>query len=84
MATTLSCTFHEFKMAGKELLDAADTLDMDQLENGFKAFSLMYLGIVFDVGPMGKSDEFQAPIVLKIVTSTLMEKRPDWLLDREF
>lgn len=42
---TLECTFEEFKRASKEFYDAVPTLNSDELDNAFKALSLMYLGM---------------------------------------
>lgn len=54
---TFSCTLEEFKQAVAEFCKAAPTCDRDSLENGKKAFTLMYLGLT-DEGPnliLGKS-----------------------------
>ena len=42
---TLECTFEEFKRASKEFFDAVPTLNYDELDNAFKALSLMYFGM---------------------------------------
>jgi hypothetical protein len=41
----LSCSWEEFKKMGKEFMDAAPTLNIDELDNAWKCFSLGYLNM---------------------------------------
>ena len=42
---TFDCTWEEFKRRAKEFHDAAPSLDIDMLDNAWKALSLSYLGM---------------------------------------
>lgn len=41
----LSCTFEELKRMSKEFVDAVPTLNLEELDNAWKCFSLGYLNM---------------------------------------
>lgn len=74
MSLTFECSFEEFKRAAREFHDAVPTLDRDGLENGFKALSLMYLGMREEMW------RHSAAIVLKIASGEYWER--SWQLEK--
>lgn len=67
----LTCTFQEFKQRGKELMDAAPSLDEDGLENAIKMFNLSYLNMEGT-----SNEEYQASIALRLTLNKVDELRP--------
>lgn len=73
----LTCTFQEFKQRGKELMDAAPTLDEDGLDNAIKMFNLSYLNV------QGTENElYQASIALRLTLGKVEELRPGAVYNR--
>ena len=70
---TLPCSWEEFKHRAKEFRDAAPTLDLDQLDNAFKALSLSYLGMHEEMW------QLSAATVLKMETRTYLEREDELL-----
>jgi len=68
---TLPCSWEEFKHRAKEFRDAAPTLDLDQLDNAFKALSLSYLGMHEEIW------QHSAAIVLKMEFRTFIEREAE-------
>lgn len=65
---TLECSWDEFKLCVKEFIDAAPTLNFDELDNAFKAVGLSYLGMREDM------QQHSASIALKIATETYVDQ----------
>lgn len=80
MSSGISCTFEEFKRAGKELLDGIAVSTNKQVANGVKMLAILYLNIQYS-GAFAKSDEFQAPIALRIILMEVLKRRPDYLIE---
>jgi hypothetical protein len=68
MSLTIQCKWDEFKRMGKEFLDLLPSANLDEVENGYKALGLAYIG-------MGgsKSELFQSEILFKILTKKKIE-----------
>lgn len=68
MSDAFACNWVEFKLRAKQFFDAAPTLDVDQLDNMFKALSLSYLNMEED---MWRSS---AASVMHMASKTLMHR----------
>lgn len=68
----LACTFNEFQLRGKQLIDAAPDLDDEGLDNAIKMFNLSYLNATYT----NDREEYQGPIILKLVLRKVEELRP--------
>lgn len=67
--STIQTDWEGLKRMSKEFFDALPLLDEAGLENGFKAFSLAYLGCRFPDDALGRSRELAAaPALMKIVS----------------
>lgn len=77
---TLECTYEEFKRASKQIMVEAPSLSIDQLNNAWKCFGLMFLGIIPDANRAiaNIQRDVAAPCVLKITMRELIKLRPDW------
>lgn len=60
---TIEVSFEQFKKMGKELLDALPTATPEEIEGGWKCFSLAYLGLK----DLTERQELEAPLVLSVV-----------------
>ena len=65
---TLECNWEEFKQRVKQFIVAAPTLNFDELDNGFKAIGLSYLGMQEDMW------QHSASIALKMATKTYVDR----------
>ena len=70
---TLPCSWEEFKRRAKEFHEAAPTLNLEQLDNAFKALSLSYLGMHEEMW------QLSAATVLKMETRTYLEREDELL-----
>lgn len=67
--STIQTDWEGLKRMSKEFFDALPSLDEAGLENGFKAFSLAYLGCRFPDDALGRSRELAAaPALMRIVS----------------
>jgi hypothetical protein len=71
--STFECSWQEFKQRAQEFHLAAPTLELDQLENAFKALSLSYLGMTEEMW------RNSAAIVLKMEAKTFMQREAELL-----
>lgn len=67
--STIQTDWEGLKRMSKEFFDALPSLDEIGLENGFKAFSLAYLGCEFPDNALGRANELAgAPALMNIVS----------------
>lgn len=67
--STIQTDWEGLKQLSKEFFDAMPNLDVDGLENGFKAFSLAYLGCRFEDNALGRAHELAgAPALMSLVS----------------
>jgi hypothetical protein len=67
----LSCTFEEFKQRSKEFIEAAPSLNLEELDNAWKCLGLSYLNMS---EPMWLNS---AAIVLNMCSRVFLEREAE-------
>lgn len=69
MDDSIKTDWDGLKQMAKEFFDALPSLNIDELENGFKAFGLAYLGCQFPDDELGRINRLGgAPALMRIVS----------------
>jgi hypothetical protein len=74
----LAVDFLGLKRMSKEFLDALPTLDLEALDNGFKAFKLGYLKL-----EGSRNDRHQAAILFTLISGKFLEREAQLLAAAE-
>lgn len=75
-APTICIDFEGLKRMSREFHDALPTLNRDELENGFKAFGLAYIGCEFPDDIRGRANrDAGAPALFRIVQRAYIRRQ---------